>query len=128
MNKMYITACNMLTLSTQYLVNKTLLTNPQMFVEKVHATEVSDKEFKNVGDIKSMKKFLISACTAGKKRPTGNAKKSLLEAFDSSEEEEAKGEQQSSSTEECDESSSEDSSDSSSEESEYSTKKQIQKY
>ena len=126
---MYITACNMLTLSTQYLVNKTLLTNPQMFVEKVHATEVSDQEFKNVGDIKSMKKFLISACTAGKKKLTGNAKKSLLEAFDSSsEEEEAKGEQQSSSTEECDESSSEDSSDSSSEESEYSTKKQIQKY
>ena len=125
---MYITACNMLTLSTQYLVNKTLLTNPQMFVEKVHATEVSDQEFKNVGDIKSMKKFLISACTAGKKRPTGNAKKSLLEAFDSSsEEEEAKGEQQSSSTEECDESSSEDSSDSSSEESENAAEEETEK-
>ena len=52
MNKIYVTASNLLTLSTQYLVNKTLLTNPQMFAEKVHATEVSDKEFKNGNDVK----------------------------------------------------------------------------
>ena len=125
MNKMYVTACNMLTLSTQYLINKTLLTNPQMFAEKVHATEVPDKEFKNGGDIKAMQKFLISACTAGKKKTTGSATKSLLEAFDSSsEEEEAKGEQQ---CDECDESSSEDSSDSSSEESENAAEEESEK-
>ena len=106
-------------------MNKTLLTNPQMFAGKVHTTEMSAKEFKNGNDVKSMKKCLISACTAGKKKSTGSAQKSLLEAFDSSEDEEAQGQQQSCSTEESDDSSSDDSpshdsSDSSSEESESS--------
>ena len=96
-----------------------------MFAGKVHTTEMSAKEFKNGNDVKSTKKCLISACTAGKKKSTGSAQKSLLEAFDSSEDEEAQGQQQYSSTEESDDSSSDDSpshdsSDSSSEESESS--------
>ena len=62
MNKIYLTASNLLTLSTQYLVTKSLLTNPEMFVEKVHATEVSDATFKKTKDIKGMKNFVIDAC------------------------------------------------------------------
>ena len=77
MNKIYVTASNLLTLSTQYLVNKSLLTNPDMFAEKVHATEVSDVQFKNSKDIKGLKKFMISACTVANKKSTASAKKTF---------------------------------------------------
>ena len=86
MNKIYVTASNLLTLSTQYLVNKSLLINLDMFAEKVHATEVSDVQFKNSKDMKGLKKFMISACTATNKKSTASAKKNL-EAFDSSDKE-----------------------------------------
>ena len=55
MNKFYITASNPFTLSTQYLVTKSLFTNPDMFADKVHATEVSDTHFKRSKNIKGMK-------------------------------------------------------------------------
>lgn len=86
MNKIYVTSSNLLTLSTQYLVYKSILTNPEMFAEKVQATEVSDVEFKNSKTIKGMKKFMIAACTVGAKTTAG-AKKNLLDAFDSTDEE-----------------------------------------
>ena len=53
MNKIYITASNLSTLSTQYLVTKSLFTNPDMFADKVHATEVSDSHFKRSKNQKS---------------------------------------------------------------------------
>ena len=84
MNKIYLTASNLLTLSTQYLVTKSLLTNPQMFAEKVHATEVSDATFKKSKDIKGMKNFMIDACILKSAKARKPAVKSLLQAFDDS--------------------------------------------
>ena len=84
MNKIYVTAWNLITLSTQYLVTKSLLTNPEMFAEKVHATEVSDATFKKSKDIKGMENFVIDACILKNAKATKPAVKSLLEAFDDS--------------------------------------------
>ena len=62
MNKIYITASNLLTLSIQCLVTKSLFTNPETFADKVHANEVSDAHFKKSKDIKGMKQFMIDSC------------------------------------------------------------------
>ena len=88
MNRIYLTASNLLTLSTQYIVTKSLLTNPDMFAEKVHATEVSDAAFKKTKDVKAMKNFLINACLSKTKKAKPSVTKNLLQAFDSSDEEE----------------------------------------
>ena len=66
MNKIYITASNLLTLSIQYLVTKSFFTNPDMFAYKVHAMEVSDTHFKRSKNIKGMKQFMIDACCVKK--------------------------------------------------------------
>ena len=66
MNKIYITASNLFTLSTQYLVTKSLFTNPHMFADKVHATEVSDTHFKRSKNIKGIRQFMIDACVVKK--------------------------------------------------------------
>ena len=62
MNKICITASNLLTLSIQYLVTKSFFTNPDMFADKVHATEVSDAHFKKSKDINSIQQFMVDAC------------------------------------------------------------------
>ena len=89
MNKIYITSSNLLTLFIQYLVTKSLFTNPDMFADKVHATEVSDAHFKNSKDIKSMKQFMIDACVVKKSKSKSTVAKNLLEAFDTEDEEES---------------------------------------
>ena len=66
MNKTYINASNLPRLSIQYLVTKSLFTNPDMFADKVHATEVSDTHFKRSKNIKGMKQFMIDACCVKK--------------------------------------------------------------
>ena len=66
MNKTYINASNLPRLSIQYLVTKSLFTNPDMFADKVHATEVSDAHFKKSKDINGMKQFMIDACCVKK--------------------------------------------------------------
>ena len=88
MNTIYLTASNLLTLSTQYIVTKSLLTNPEMFADKVHATEVSDAAFKKSKDVKGMKNFVINACLSKTKKTKQSVTKNLLQAFDSSDEEE----------------------------------------
>ena len=75
MNTIYLTASNLLTLSTQYIVTKSLLTNPEMFADKVHATEVSDAAFKKSKDVKGMKNFVINASVQNKKNKTIRDKK-----------------------------------------------------
>ena len=88
MHKIYITASNLLTLSIQCLVTKSLFTNPDMFADKVHATEVSDAHFKKSKDIKSMKQFMKDACVVKKSKSKSTVAKNLLEAFDTEDEEE----------------------------------------
>ena len=77
-NKIYITVSNLLTLSIQYLVTKSLFTNPDMFADKVHATEVSDAHFKKSEDIKGMKQFIINTCVV-KNKSKSTVAKNLLE-------------------------------------------------
>ena len=89
MNKIYITASNLLTLSMQYLVTKSLFTNPNMFADKVHATEVSDAHFKKSKDIKSMKQFMKDACVVKNSKSKSTVAKNLLEVFDTEDEEES---------------------------------------
>ena len=81
MNKIYITASNLLTLSIQCLVTKSLFTNPDMFADKVHATEVSDAHFKKSKDIKAMKQFMIDACVVKNSKSKFNSCEKSIRSF-----------------------------------------------
>ena len=88
MNKIYITASNLLTLSIQCLVTKSFFTNPDTFADKVHATEVSDAHFKKSKDINGMKQFMIDACVVKNSKSKSTVAKNLIKACDTEDEEE----------------------------------------
>ena len=88
----YMTGCNLTTLSTQLLVAKALLKNPNEYGRLVQASDNSDKDFKIHKDFKSLKSFLIKSCTrklgvTPASSTSATTSRTLLEMFDSSDEE-----------------------------------------
>jgi hypothetical protein len=87
----YITGCNLTTLSTQLLVAKALLKNPNEYGSLVQASDKTDKDFKVDKNFKTLKSFLVNTCS----KPSGltlssstssTPSRSILEMFDSSDE------------------------------------------
>lgn len=90
MQSVYMTGCTLATLSTQFLVAKSLLQNPNEYGSLVHASDQSDKDCKFNRDFKSMKYFLIQSCAVAgcstSAQTESARKRSILKLFDSSDE------------------------------------------